>query len=593
MSATPDISAILAALAARPSATPSQTPQQQPPPQGLPAGYPGALSNPTPPAMPGYNLPHPTNSGSLDLSAIKPVSSGSVSIQDALAKARGFAAQKGLAYDARPGSPAVWTAPGAAPSAYAATVHQEDPRLNGRQFPRSRSRSRSPQRRDNARDSYNPYRDERREDPRRGGTGYSRDRSRSPRGRNTNSPPRGYGARDRSPPPNDNSEVILIDSSLVGLVIGRQGESLRRIERESATRIQFINGPESGPQRQCRITGSQGARLAAKREINRIIEENGGNPARETGHNARSGSKTVVPAAVAVEQQPALRDGEQSSQIMVPDRTVGLIIGRGGETIRDLQERSGCHVNIVGENKSVNGLRPVNLIGSPAAAAHAKELIMEIVDSDTKTMGENNGPPPASVNTNTNTNFSTSNNNRRENFDPYSGGAGKINDTVMVPSDAVGMIIGKGGETIKEMQSTTGCKINVSQASGADIEREIGLVGTRQAIDDAKKAIWDKVDSVKEKNGGGYGGGNRRGGGRDNANFNDSYSQQQPSYGQSHGAGQNLPQAQANAPPQGEAGAADPYAVYGGYQNYLAMWYSSYAQQQQQGGQGDQRPPGA
>jgi hypothetical protein len=46
------------------------------------------------------------------------------------------------------------------------------------------------------------------------------------------------------------------------------------------------------------------------------------------------------------------------------------------------------------------------------------------------------------------------------------------------------------------MQSDTGCKINVSQASGADIEREIGLVGTRQAIDDAKRAIWEKVDQV-------------------------------------------------------------------------------------------------
>jgi far upstream element-binding protein len=46
------------------------------------------------------------------------------------------------------------------------------------------------------------------------------------------------------------------------------------------------------------------------------------------------------------------------------------------------------------------------------------------------------------------------------------------------------------------MQSDTGCKINVSQASGADIEREIGLVGTRQAIEDAKRAIWEKVDQV-------------------------------------------------------------------------------------------------
>ena len=42
----------------------------------------------------------------------------------------------------------------------------------------------------------------------------------------------------------------------------------------------------------------------------------------------------------------------------------------------------------------------------------------------------------------------------------------------------------------------TGCKINVTQAAGADIEREIGLVGTRQAIDEAKRAIWEKVDSM-------------------------------------------------------------------------------------------------
>lgn len=452
---TPDLNAILAALGKNvvlphiaactdtriaagrgPSTTPSQTPQQvppaqHPPPPQLPPGFPGAMPTASPPAIPGYNFPQPTHSGSLDLSAIKPVSSGSVSIQDALAKARGFAAQKGLAFDPRPGTDP-WSAIGDTSQTYAMTAHQEDPRRGPQSYRRSRSRSRSPARRDATRDGYNPYRDERR-DERRGG-GYGRERSRSPPRRDTFSPshaPYG-GAQPRSPPPNDNSEVILIDSSLVGLVIGRQGESLRRIEQESSTRIQFINGPESGPQRQCRITGTPGARISAKREINRIIEENGGNPARETGRNARPGAKTVG------QQQPALREGEQSSQIMVPDRTVGLIIGRGGETIRDLQERSGCHVNIVGENKSVNGLRPVNLIGSPSAAAHAKELIMEIVDSDTKQM-DGSAQPQQPIQ-----------NNRRDNFDPYAGGAAgggagnKINDNIMVPSDAVGMIIGKG-----------------------------------------------------------------------------------------------------------------------------------------------------
>lgn len=145
------------------------------------------------------------------------------------------------------------------------------------------------------------------------------------------------------------------------------------------------------------------------------------------------------------------------------------------------------------------------------------------------------------------------------------------------------------------MQSETGCKINVSQASGADIEREIGLVGSRQAIDDAKQAIWDKVDQVvspvlcsphkvhanfsqKEKNN------NRR---RDQGGQDNSYSQQQQpqqSYGQV--APQGLPSAPTTGAPA--AGTADPYAIYGGYQNYLAMWYASFAQQQQQGG----APPG-
>ncbi|KAF2745782.1 hypothetical protein M011DRAFT_405510 [Sporormia fimetaria CBS 119925] len=573
MAATPDITAILAALAQKSAqGTPTQAaptaPPGHPPPPGLPTGLPGALQIPTPPAIPGYGLPQPTSTGTLDLAGIRPSSTGTVNIQDALAKARGLAADRGISsYSGRPGNAPIGF------SNYEVLTRiapQEDPRMSGRAYRRSRSRSRSPVRHNNMRDSYNPYRDERREDPRRGGVGYARDRSRSPRGRNTFSPPRGGGARDRSPPPNDNSEVILIDSSLVGLVIGRQGESLRRIEQESSTRIQFINGPDSGPQRQCRITGSPGARIAAKREINRIIEENGGNPARETGRGARGASASKA-------APPALRDGELSSQIMVPDRTVGLIIGRGGETIRDLQERSGCHVNIVGENKSVNGLRPVNLIGNPAAAAMAKELIMQIVDSDTK-LAESGGAAAAPTG------------NRRD-FDPYSAGPNKISESIYVPSDAVGMIIGKGGETIKDMQSTTGCKINVSQASGADIEREIGLVGTPQAIESAKKAIWDKVDSVKEKNGGGYGnrrGGGGRDGGRDGAQYNDSsYShQQQQGYGAQAPGG-----APGGAPGQADP-SADPYAPYGGYQNYLAMWYSSMAAQQG-AGQGGQPPPGA
>lgn len=46
------------------------------------------------------------------------------------------------------------------------------------------------------------------------------------------------------------------------------------------------------------------------------------------------------------------------------------------------------------------------------------------------------------------------------------------------------------------MQSTTGCKINVSPAAGQDFEREIGLVGSRDSIERAKNAIMEKVHAV-------------------------------------------------------------------------------------------------
>ena len=282
--------------------------------------------------------------------------------------------------------------------------------------------------------------------------------------------------------------------------------------------------------------------------------------------------------------------GQESTQMMVPNRTVGLIIGRGGETIRDLQERSGCHVNIVGEDKAVSNLRPVNLIGTREQAAIAKELILEIVDSDSR--GQTvNGPPPIRQPVMTSTGRSDTVGER-------------VNDSITVPSEAVGMIIGKGmlplcavrwtrltisgGETIREMQNMTGAKINVSQPAGPDVEREIGLIGTYDSIEAAKRAIREKAEAVLEKN---------RGGGRANGPQYDQYGSGGSGYSGQGGYGQpsydQYQQPQQPGPQGGPQGGqpqqqgADPYAAYGGYENYMALWYSHYNQ-----GQAQQQPQG-
>ncbi|OLN86281.1 Far upstream element-binding protein 1 [Colletotrichum chlorophyti] len=599
-----DISSILAALGAAQRGTSSTPTQAQQP--GMPPGYPpppGAQQPPSYPPMPqsappygaggGYPLPQPSSSGSLDLSSIRPVNSGTVSIADAIAQAKAFAAEKGVtSYD----RPLVYSNEPA---------RAQDPRGYHRS---SRSRS-PPNRRDQFRDNFNPYRDERRDDrpaPRDYGHGHGRERSYSPGPRGRAFSPRNANGRERSPlrgsGGDDNSETIQIESSLVGLIIGRQGENLRRIESESGCRVQFLPSSDNGPFRQCKITGPRPRRSEVKTAINRIIEDSG------MGAINRGAANPKAAAAAAPRDNrggaAALRDGEDCMQIMVPDRTVGLIIGRGGETIRDLQERSGCHINIVGESKSVNGLRPVNLIGSHESAAQAKDLIMEIVDSDSR----NEGQPAAPVKK-----PSRQDGGFQRDAGPGggTGGGDKIHDSIYVPSEAVGMIIGKGGETIRDMQNGTGCKINVAQSSGpGEVQREIALIGSRDSIARAKQAIEEKVDAVvsqaankesdrnanqdqRQKNSGGGGGpGDRGGRGRQNQDYDRSYSQQAsnpPASGST-----NQPAAQAPAGADG----ADPYAQYGGYQNYLALWYQSLVYQQQQGGAaagqpGSQPPPGA
>ena len=149
-----------------------------------------------------------------------------------------------------------------------------DPRTASRGYRRSRSPTRSPPHRDGYREAYNPYRDDRRS----GERNYNRDRSFSPRGGRFS--PARYGGdrspgRDQTGGGDGESEVLPLDKGVVGLIIGRSGENLRRVENTTGARVQFMDGPEvPGPQRHCRITGSRAARAAAKNEIFRIIDDN-------------------------------------------------------------------------------------------------------------------------------------------------------------------------------------------------------------------------------------------------------------------------------------------------------------------------------
>ena len=433
-----------------------QQQQQQQPPQ-----YHATQLPPRPQAQPQYPtqyqpapapVPQPNGSGMINLFDVRPSNSGSVSLA---------------------------SAPPPHQIAYPAPVRSG--------YSLRRSRSRSPQRSTPTQynTNYNPYREERRADSQ---VSYVRDQASSirdsPASRYSPLTGRRVSGTAQASSPESHTETVQIESSVVGLVIGRQGENMRRLEAETRTRIQFAPASESsGPMRKCTITGSKAAIEHAINEIDRTIEEN------DKGPKGGSGRAPPPPGRNLSVEPPsnggsksAPRKEEATLIIQVPSKTVGLIIGKRGESIKDLQDRSHCHVNIMPEEATVNGLRPVHLLGTPQQAAVAHAMIMDIVNTDSKKLPDHGAGARDGVNSMA-LGARTSSNE-------------KITDGIIVPSEAVGMIIGKGGETIRDMQDATGCKINVSQPSGRDVEREIELIGSRSAIQEAKAGILEKVRAV-------------------------------------------------------------------------------------------------
>ena len=74
-------------------------------------------------------------------------------------------------------------------------------------------------------------------------------------------------------------------------------------------------------------------------------------------------------------------------EMNVPGHKVGLIIGRGGKTVKQLQERSGAKITIIQDSPKIAHEKPVRIKGDPGAVEAAKELVSEILNRKVGDMG--------------------------------------------------------------------------------------------------------------------------------------------------------------------------------------------------------------
>ena len=316
-----------------------------------------------------------------------------------------------------------------------------------------------------------------------------------------------------------------VSSMYVGRVIGKGGEMIRDLQARSGCRIDV---DQSVPPGQPRIITYRGTRKTvdfAKQLVNMLCHEH--------------------------VNEADLPLGDAKREIMaVPATSVGKIIGRGGEMIRELQSRSHAKIQVDHNNQGSAGLpadqKRLTITGTEPSVVKAKEMVNFLVANPMmdamqglnmlmaeKTQGGSwgSGPPYLSMP------------NMGQGMMPNQGGygappgggydqggygappgygqpppaygapppgygappqampygappgaaGGSEVEMFYAAKNFMGRIIGQKGVTINDLQKRSGCDIQINQDVAHGQDCEISIRGARAGIESAKQMLQEII----------------------------------------------------------------------------------------------------
>ncbi|XP_035669048.1 tudor and KH domain-containing protein-like [Branchiostoma floridae] len=161
------------------------------------------------------------------------------------------------------------------------------------------------------------------------------------------------------------------------------------------------------------------------------------------------------------EQEEAAKSMATSRQttieVKVPRRVVGAVIGRQGANIKQVQEISGARVNFRDEaGLEENEDRVVIIRGAPEKAQEAERLIHKIIADQPVILTEE----------------------------------------IHLPQRALGRIIGKNGDTIRQLCRTSHAKIKIDRGGderSPDCVKLATITGTKEQIEHARGLLEEKI----------------------------------------------------------------------------------------------------
>ena len=169
-------------------------------------------------------------------------------------------------------------------------------------------------------------------------------------------------------------------------------------------------------------------------------------------------------------------NGEKMLDMMIPGNKVGYVIGKGGEMIRNLQERAGVKMTVFQDsNEATDMEKQLRITGLPDKVDYAQQLVNDLLtEKEIETVR-----------------LKANSFNRTNEY----GTQRSNNIEVPVPPKYIGLVIGKGGETIRRIQMESGAKV---QFDTTKVDSEGNKVCQIDGNPDAVQRAVNMVNEIVE-----------------------------------------------------------------------------------------------
>ena len=204
---------------------------------------------------------------------------------------------------------------------------------------------------------------------------------------------------------------LEIPNHLVGYLIGKGGENIHKMQSQTGVHFQITKESDMKPGETLRLVvlrGPEAGVVEAKRRVDELVKE------RMMGNKSSK-------------QLEQMENYDFLLKVPVPNDKVGVIIGKGGNIVKGIQERTNTMIHIPsGPDDDNKAIRTLSICGDTRDAVDAAQMeIFVILQQQQQSIAPGNALYLA------------------------------------VPDERIGVVIGRAGVTIKDIQARYNVKVQI------------------------------------------------------------------------------------------------------------------------------------